>query len=145
MFELFIVKKTQTQQKLWSSGRALSSQFEGRGFNSHPMLDGSGVKAIPGPIPAPNSGSLQKIRKIQVAKWGTRTKKEDPNLFYSLLNITFRCPRRFRLGVVLQAVAVVAGRPGKPVEAVQESSHGRRPFCHQCKVLLGTRRLRRGT
>jgi len=31
---------------------------EGRGFNPHPMLDGSGVKAMPGSIPAPNSGSL---------------------------------------------------------------------------------------
>jgi hypothetical protein len=34
------------------------------------MLDGSGVKAMPGLIPTPNSGSLQKNEKIQVAKWG---------------------------------------------------------------------------
>jgi len=32
--------------------------LEGRGFDPHPMLDGSGVKAMPGSIPAPNSGSL---------------------------------------------------------------------------------------
>ncbi len=35
-------------QKLWSSGRVLGSQSEGRGFDPHPMLDGSGVKAMPG-------------------------------------------------------------------------------------------------
>jgi len=31
---------------------------------------GSGVKAMPGSIPTPNSGSLYKNKKIQVAKWG---------------------------------------------------------------------------
>jgi len=40
--------------------------------NPCPMLDGSGVKAVPGLISAPNSGSLYK--KIQVAKWGTPKK-----------------------------------------------------------------------
>jgi len=35
------------------------------------MLDGSGVKAMPGSIPTPSSGSLWKNKKIQVAKWGT--------------------------------------------------------------------------
>jgi len=44
--------------KLWSSGRALGSWLEGCGFDPCPMLDGSGVKAMPGSIPAPNSGSL---------------------------------------------------------------------------------------
>jgi len=40
------------------------------------MLDGSGVKAMPGSIPAPNPGSLNKLKrkKIQVAKWGTPKK-----------------------------------------------------------------------
>jgi hypothetical protein len=38
------------------------------------MLDGSGVKAMPGSIPTPNSGSLSKNKKIQVAKWGTPKK-----------------------------------------------------------------------
>jgi len=28
------------------------------GFDPCPMLDGSGVKAMPGSIPTPNSGSL---------------------------------------------------------------------------------------
>jgi len=46
------------QQKLWSSGRALGSRLEGCGFNTRPMLDGSGVKAMPRLIPAPNSSSL---------------------------------------------------------------------------------------
>ncbi len=46
------------KQKLWSSGRALGSRSEGRGFDTHPMLDGSGVKAMPGSITAPNPGSF---------------------------------------------------------------------------------------
>jgi len=45
-------------RKLWSSGRALGSRSEGRGFDPRPMLDGSSVKAMPGLILAPNSGSL---------------------------------------------------------------------------------------
>jgi len=31
----------------------LDSQLGGRGFETHPILDGNGVKAIPGSIPAP--------------------------------------------------------------------------------------------
>jgi len=31
--------------KLWSSGRVIGSQLEGRGFD--PLPDGSGVKAMP--------------------------------------------------------------------------------------------------
>jgi len=46
------------KQNLWSSGRALGSWSEGCVFNPHPMLDGSGVKAMPGSISTPNSGSL---------------------------------------------------------------------------------------
>jgi len=61
-------------RKPWSSSRALGSQSEGRGFNPSPMLDGSGVKAMPGSIPTPSSGSLYKNKKIQVAKWGTPKK-----------------------------------------------------------------------
>jgi hypothetical protein len=38
------------------------------------MLDVSGVKAMQGSIPTPNSGSLWKNKKIQVAKWGTPKK-----------------------------------------------------------------------
>jgi len=52
--------------KLWSSGRALGSQSEGRGFDPCPMLDGSGVKAMPGLILTPNFGSLWKNKKIRV-------------------------------------------------------------------------------
>jgi len=43
---------------MWSSGRALGSGSEGHGFDPHPMLDGSGVKAMSGSISAPNSGPL---------------------------------------------------------------------------------------
>jgi hypothetical protein len=46
------------KQKLWSSGRALGSRSDSCGFNPHPMLDVSGVKAMPGLISTPNSGSL---------------------------------------------------------------------------------------
>ncbi len=62
------------RRKPWSSGRALGSRSEGRGFNPRPMLDGSGVKAMPGSISTPSSGSLEKNKKIQVAKWGTPKK-----------------------------------------------------------------------
>jgi len=46
------------KRKLWSSGRALGSRSEGLGIDPCPMLGGSGVKAMPGSIPTPNSGSL---------------------------------------------------------------------------------------
>jgi len=36
----------------------LDSQLEGRGFKSHPILDGNGAKTMQGSIPAPNPGSL---------------------------------------------------------------------------------------
>jgi len=42
----------------------LDSQFEGRGFKSHPILNGNGVKAMPGLIPAPNQGSFDVGKKI---------------------------------------------------------------------------------
>jgi len=48
------------------SGRVLSSRLKGRGIDPRPMLDGSGVKAMPGSIPAPNPGSIN-IRKEQVS------------------------------------------------------------------------------
>jgi len=57
-----------------SCGLALVSQSEGCGFDPRPILDGSGVKAMPGSISTPNSGSLQKTKKIQLAKWGTPKK-----------------------------------------------------------------------
>ncbi len=56
----------QLERKLWSGGRALCSRSEGRGLYPHPILDGSGVEAKPGLIPAPNY-----VKKVQVAKWGT--------------------------------------------------------------------------
>ncbi len=46
------------RQKLWSSGRVLGSRLEGRGIDPRSMLDRSGVKAMPGSIPAPNPGSF---------------------------------------------------------------------------------------
>jgi len=45
----------------WKSGLVVSEQdsrLEGRRFESHPLLDGNGVKAMPGSIPAPNPGSF---------------------------------------------------------------------------------------
>jgi len=70
VYTLIFVK---LKEKLWSSGRALGSRSEGRGFDPRPMIDGSGVKAMPcqdrflHPI-------LVHYRKIQVAKWGTPKK-----------------------------------------------------------------------
>ncbi len=46
----------------WSSGErgllTIRAIVLGRGFDPCQMLDGSGVKAMPGSIPTPNSGSL---------------------------------------------------------------------------------------
>jgi hypothetical protein len=36
----------------------LDSRLEGLGFESHPILDGNVVKAMPGLIPTPNPGSF---------------------------------------------------------------------------------------
>ncbi len=41
-------------------GNELVSRLEGREFESHPILDGNGVKAMPGSIPVPKPGSLNK-------------------------------------------------------------------------------------
>jgi len=64
------------KQKLWYSGRVLSSRLEGRGIDPRPMLDGSGVKTMPGSIPAPNPGSFN-IRKERKYRWpnGAHQKK----------------------------------------------------------------------
>jgi len=60
--QLAIKNHPRIKQKLWSGGIALGSRSEGRGFDPCPMLDGSGVKAMPGSmISAPNSGSVEKI------------------------------------------------------------------------------------
>ncbi len=67
--------------------KALASlQYSQLYIFSIPMLDGNGVKAMPGSIPTPSSGSLQKTKKIQVAKWGTpkKTKKRNrPKVQYN--------------------------------------------------------------
>jgi len=36
----------------------LDPQLEGRGLESHPLIDGNGIKTMPGSIPAPNPGSF---------------------------------------------------------------------------------------
>jgi len=45
-----------------------------RGFESHPILDGNGFKAMPGSIDMYPIlvKSLNEIKKIQVVKWGTQ-------------------------------------------------------------------------
>jgi hypothetical protein len=45
MFQYYIQPK---KRKLWSSGRVIGSPQENRGFEPCRMLDGSGVKAMPG-------------------------------------------------------------------------------------------------
>jgi len=44
----------------------LDSRLDGGGFESHPMLDGKGVKAMPELIPAPNPGSLIKGNRKKI-------------------------------------------------------------------------------
>jgi len=58
-----IANKFTIKQRLWYSGRALGSWSEGHEFDPRTMLDGSGVKAMTGSIPTPNSGSLCIIDK----------------------------------------------------------------------------------
>jgi hypothetical protein len=41
----------------------LNSQFEGHGFEYHPILYGNGVKAMPGLISAPNPGSFNDCKE----------------------------------------------------------------------------------
>ncbi len=51
----------------WESGLVVSkldSRLEGCGFKSHPMVDGNGVKAMLGSIPAHNPGSFNNWKKI---------------------------------------------------------------------------------
>jgi len=54
----------------------LESQLQDCGFESHPMLDKNGVKAMPRLITTHNPGSLinGKRKKILGAKWGTPKK-----------------------------------------------------------------------
>jgi len=59
---IYIVNTTKVIGKSESCGLAVCSRLEGRGNDPHPMLDGSGVKVMPGLIPAPNPGSFN-IRK----------------------------------------------------------------------------------
>jgi len=44
----------------------LDSQLEGCGFESHPMLDGNGVKAMPRSITAPNSDSFKNWKRKKI-------------------------------------------------------------------------------
>ncbi len=53
---------------------ALDSRLEGNGFDSHPKLDGKGVKAIPGSIPAPNSGSFSNGKERKFGNQMVHTK-----------------------------------------------------------------------
>jgi len=62
------------KRKLWSSGRALSSQSEGCGFNPYSMLDGSNVSHARINSYAQFWFIKEKKWKIQVAKWGTPKK-----------------------------------------------------------------------
>ncbi len=51
------------KRKLWSSGRILGSQLEGRGINPRPMLYGSGVKAMSGSNIGSQMGHTKKYLK----------------------------------------------------------------------------------
>ncbi len=65
----------------------LDSQFKDCGFESCliQILDGNGLKAMPGSIPAPILVHSWKNKKIWVDKWGKPTKKTFlKKVFYSL-------------------------------------------------------------
>ncbi len=53
----------------------LDSQLEGRGFKSHPILDGNGVKAMPGSFPTPNPGSFHNWKERNTDSQMGHTKK----------------------------------------------------------------------
>jgi len=70
-------------RKLWSKTRVLSSQSKGRGFESRPMLDGSGVKAMPGKMILGawlSSLMLQMIDKLILFWKVTKEKKKRHTL-----------------------------------------------------------------
>jgi len=48
--------------------------LEGRGFESHPILDGNGVKAMPGSIPESNSGSFSNLKERKYSSQMGHTK-----------------------------------------------------------------------
>jgi len=53
----------------------LDSQLGGRGFETHPILDGNGVKAIPGSIPEPYRVHTKIKKKENVGSQMRHTKK----------------------------------------------------------------------
>ncbi len=72
---LLVVLNSKTCQCGWQkSGLVVSKlnlQLEGCWFESLPMLDGNGVKAMPGSILAPNPGSFNNLkeRKYKLPNW----------------------------------------------------------------------------
>jgi len=68
---------------------------------SSKILDGSGVKAMPGSISAPNSGSLMKNKKNPGSQMGHTHKK-------SLQRCKQRCPtKRHSLTTVVASVTIL--------------------------------------
>ncbi len=71
--------------RMWPAGRTLPRpglvvrMIVGSNLYSSKILDGNGVKAMPGSIPEPNSGTLYKT--IQVTKWGISKKYLKNNVF----------------------------------------------------------------
>jgi hypothetical protein len=56
----------------------------GSNLASSKILDGNGVKIMPGSIPAPNPGSFENKKKIQVDKWGTPKKSSNMSEFVNI-------------------------------------------------------------
>ena len=53
----------------------LESRLKDRGFESHPMLDGNGVKAMPRSIPEPNPESFNNWKERNIGSQRGHTKK----------------------------------------------------------------------
>jgi hypothetical protein len=62
----------------------LDSQLEGSEFEYRPILDGNSTKAMPGSIPAPNSGSFNMSKE---GKWGTAKKHQKKTPLWSKVEI----------------------------------------------------------
>jgi hypothetical protein len=64
--------------------------LEGRGIDPRPVLDGSGVKVMPGSIPEPNPGSFN-VRKERKYRWpkGAHQKKSTFLQTFKVLTFNF--------------------------------------------------------
>ncbi len=75
----------------WKSGRVVSKlemQLEECGFESNLTLDGDGVKAMPGSIPAPNPGSFSNWKERKY-RWPNGSHRKNIFLISYTLDAIF--------------------------------------------------------